>query len=164
MTNMKTSNNGIIHITICEGKFIRNRLHMMYKDSGGLPTIGYGHLLTQSENTSGKITINNVSLDWANGLTEEQADQLLAQDLVVPEQLINTNVTVDLTQHQFDALVSFTFNVGDGAFESSTLLKVLNQGQYDQIPTQMRRWVYAGGHIVPGLAFRREADIRMWNS
>jgi lysozyme len=77
---------------------------------------------------------------------------------------VNESVTVPLNQNQFDALVSFSFNVGDNAFRGSTLLKLLNQGQYDQVPAQLRRWVRDNGHVVQGLINRREKEIVLWNT
>lgn len=65
---------------------------------------------------------------------------------------------VPLTQQQFDALVSFAFNVGNGAFCDSTLLKRLNAGQYDAVPAQLNRWVKAGGKTLEGLVTRRAAE------
>src|ERR1051325_11027211 len=95
----------------------------IYKDSAGLPTIGVGHLLTKSELSSGKITINGVPVEYTDGLTEQQVTDLLAQDLKPASSAVNSGVKVPLNQDQFDALVSFTFNVGVGAFNGSTLLK-----------------------------------------
>jgi lysozyme len=89
---------------------------------------------------------------------------LLGQDLEGAERTVNEAVTVPLNQNQFDALVSFTFNVGNGAFRGSTLLKLLNQRQYDQVPTQLRRWVMDNGHVVQGLVNRREKEIALWNA
>jgi len=135
-----------------------------YPDSGGAPTIGIGHLLTQSERTSGKIVIGGQALDYRDGLTEQQCWDLLDQDLDVAERAVNAAVTVALNQNQFDALVSFTFNVGEGAFRGSTLLKLLNQGQYSEVPAQLRRWVRDNGQIVQGLVNRREKEIVLWNT
>jgi lysozyme len=135
----------------------------VYKDSAGLPTIGVGHLITQSEKTSGAIVINGLAVEYANGLTDQQVLDLLGQDVQPAEQAVNNGVKVALNQDQFDALVSFTFNTGTGAFSSSTLLKVLNQGQYDQVPNQLRRWNKAGGQVVQGLVNRRENEIKLWN-
>ena len=135
----------------------------VYKDSAGLPTVGVGHLLTKSELSSGKITINGVPVSYENGLTEQQVTDLLAQDVQPAAAAVNNNVKVPLDQNQFDALVSFTFNVGVGAFTGSTLLKLLNQGQYDQVPDQLLRWTRAGGQVVQGLVNRRNNEIKLWN-
>lgn len=135
----------------------------LYKDSVGLPTIGVGHLLTKSELTSGKILIDGLPVQYSGGLTDQQALDLLSQDVKPAEQAVNTGAKVALTQNQFDALVSFTFNVGVGAFTGSTLLKVLNQSQYAGVPDQLRRWTRAGGQVVQGLVNRRENEIKLWN-
>lgn len=136
----------------------------VYWDSGGVPTIGIGHLLTRSERTSGKIIIRGQPVDYRNGLTEQQCWDLLDQDLDDTEKIINEAVTVLLNQNQFNALVSFAFNVGAAAFQNSTLLKLLNQGQYDQVPAQLRRWVKDSGKIVQGLVNRRDKEIALWNT
>jgi lysozyme len=135
----------------------------VYKDSAGLPTIGVGHLLTRSELTSGKIVIDGVPVQYSAGLTNQQALDLLGQDVKPAERAVNTGVKVTINQNQFDALVSFTFNVGVAAFTSSTLLKVLNQQQNDQVPTQFLRWVRSGGQVVQGLLNRRQNEISLWN-
>lgn len=136
----------------------------VYLDSGGAPTIGIGHLLTRSERTSGKIVIREMELDYREGLTEQQCWELLDQDLSVVVTTVNNAVTVPLSQNQFDTLVSFTFNVGDGAFRNSTLLKLLNQEKYDQVPTQLKRWIMDNGQVVRGLINRREKEITLWNT
>ena len=128
----------------------------------GLKTIGVGHLLTQDELSSGKITIGETVVRYAGGITEQQVYDLLGQDLARFDQTVNDKVTVLLKQFQFDALVSFSLNVGAGAFSSSTLLKVLNQGNYDEVPAQLRRWVFSGGNKVQGLVNRRENEVKLW--
>ncbi|SFB65317.1 lysozyme [Azotobacter beijerinckii] len=132
-----------------------------YLDSGGAPTIGIGHLLTRSERTSGKIAILGQAFAYRNELTEQQCWDLLDQDLDDTERTVNKAVTVPLNQNQFDALVSFAFNVGNGAFLGSTLLRLLNQGKYDQVPAQLRRWNRDNGHIVQGLINRRDKEIAL---
>jgi len=97
-------------------------------------------------------------------LTDQQALDLLSQDVQPAEKAVNAGVKVALNQNQFDALVSFTFNVGVGAFTSSTLLKVLNQSQYGAVPDQLRRWNKAGGNVVQGLVNRRANEISLWNA
>lgn len=134
-----------------------------YHDSADLPTIGVGHLLKKDELSSGKIVIDGVPVKYANGLTQEQVSALLEQDLRPAEQAVNAGVKVSLNQNQFDALVSFTFNTGNQAFTGSTLLKLLNQGNYGEVPAQLRRWTRSGGKVVPGLVNRREHEISLWN-
>jgi lysozyme len=135
---------------------------IMYKDAAGLPTIGVGHLLKQDELASGKININGVPVEYAAGLSDEQVTALLGQDLEPAENAVNSGAKVELSQNQFDALVSFTFNTGTQAFADSTLLKMLNQGNYDAVPDQLRRWVRAGGNVIQGLVNRRENEIKLW--
>ena len=135
-----------------------------YLDSGGAPTIGIGHLLTRSERTSGKIIIQGEAWVYRDGLTEQQCWDLLDQDLDGAERTVNETVAVSLNQNQFDALVSFVFNVGEGAFRGSTLLKLLSQGQYDDVPAQLRRWIRDNGHVVQGLVNRREKEIALWST
>lgn len=135
----------------------------VYRDSAGLPTIGVGHLLTRSELTSGKIIINGVPVKYSGGLTQQQVNDLLAQDVGPAEQAVGDGVKVARNQNQFDALTSFTFNVGIAAFRGSTLLRMLNQGQYDQVPAQLLRWTRAGGQVVPGLLNRRQNEIKLWS-
>ncbi len=154
---MKMSANGKKLLSQWEG--LRNKV---YKDVAGLPTIGVGHLLTKEEINSGKITIDGEPVEYDAGLDDEQVIALLSQDLNRFEQAVSEGVHVPLNQNQFDALVAFTFNIGVGAFEKSTLLKELNQGRYDEVPEQMRRWVKAGGKTVAGLVNRRENEITLW--
>jgi lysozyme len=104
-----------------------------------------------------------VAVPYASGLTDQQVLDLLSQDVQPAENAVNAGVKVALNQNQFDALVSFTFNVGVGAFSGSTLLKVLNQGDYDGVPAQLSRWNKAGGKVVQGLVNRRDNEIKLWN-
>jgi lysozyme len=156
---MKMSETGLKLLAQWEGTEL-----MVYKDVAGLPTIGVGHLLTQDELSSGKIIIQDSAVRYADGLNKEQVMQLLAQDIEEVEKFVNDQVEVDLKTHQFDTLVSFTFNVGRFAFKNSTLLKLLNQGNYDEIPYQLARWVYSGGRKIRGLINRRKNEIDLWNS
>ena len=138
---MKTSTKGIALIKSAEGLRLK-----AYPDpgTGGLPwTIGYG-------STSG-VTRNMV-------ITEVQAEQMLAADLVRFERIVERLVQVPLPQGQFDALVSFTYNVGEGNFTNSTLLRKLNAGDTPGAAEQFSRWVHAGGKVLPGLVKRRAAE------
>ena len=134
----------------------------MYLDSAGLPTIGAGHLLTRAELRSGKVTIRGHAIPWGMGLAEHECLVLLDDDARLAVAAVNRMVTVPLTQDGFDALVSFTFNSGSGALQSSTLLKRLNAGHLDKVPEQLRRWVHCAGKTVPGLVNRREAEVALW--
>lgn len=114
-----------------------------YPDSTGIPTIGYGH-------TKG------VSLGMT--CTQAQAEQWLQQDINYAASEVNKHVTVPLTQHQFDALVDFTFNCGAGNLDHSTLLKLVNTGDFTHAANEFERWDKAGGKVVAGLLRRRLAE------
>ena len=114
-----------------------------YQCSAGVWTIGYGHTKDVVE---GKI------------ITQEQAEEMLIDELHEYENYINDYVTVALSQNQFDALVSWVYNLGPANLKASTLLKVLNQGEYEDVPTQIKRWNKAGGKVLEGLIRRREAE------
>ena len=158
LQKIKFSLDAGIFLTVLEG--IQRHF---YLDVANYATIGIGHLLTQSERMSGKITIAGRSIEWRLGLTDLQCLQLLSQDVAKREKAVRDLVTTPINQHQFDALVVFVFNIGRGAFRRSTLLRLLNQGHYDAVPDQMRRWVYADGKVVEGLRVRREATIKLWS-
>jgi len=142
------------------------KLHAHY-DAGGLLTIGIGHLLTKSELTSGKIqTSEDDNIRWQDGITEIQALEILSDDLRDAEADVNELVRVGLKQNQFDALVSFVFNVGGQAFANSTLLRMLNTApnfDYSFVPVQLRRWNKVNGQTVKGLISRREKEISLWS-
>ncbi|AVF36715.1 lysozyme [Rahnella sikkimica] len=122
-----------------------------YQDVVGKWTIGYGHLILPEESFPAPIP-------------EAQADALLRQDLGISEKAVNQYVIVALTQNQFDALVSFTFNLGVGNLKNSTLLKVLNARQYQDAAEQFLRWDKAGGKQVAGLTRRRSAERALFIS
>ena len=121
-----------------------------YKDVGGKLTIGYGHLIRPGE--------------YFSVLSEQEAEILLRQDLLVAEAIVKKNVKVRLTPHQYSALVSLVFNIGQGHFENSTLLEVLNAGDYAQAAEQFMRWVHVDGTRVKGLVNRRIAEKQMFTS
>ena len=139
-------------------------VYLMYRDSAGLPSIGVGHLLTKDELRSGKIELTPEAVDWHMGLTEAQVDALLRRDLDAAEIAVGTGVHVSLSQPQFDTLVSFAFNVGRNAFRNSTLLRLLNAGDYGAVPGQLRRWVHSAGQRDPILVKRREDEILQWEA
>lgn len=138
----KTSPKGIDLIKQFEG-FRRNA----YQDSAGVWTIGYGHTRTARQ---GMI------------ISRTQGEELLKKDLVRFEKAVRDRVTVPLNQNQFDALISLAFNIGVGAFGGSTLLKRLNQGDYNGAANEFKRWVHAGGRRLKGLVNRREKERQLF--
>ena len=144
---MKTSANGIAHIKEFEG--FRGKRYLCPANK---PTIGYGHVIVDSE----RATLWNVEL------TEDQATKLLMKDLVRFEDAVSAMVAVPLTQGQFDALVSFAYNLGEAKLRSSTLLKLLNAGDYDGARKQINRWVYSNGKKLEGLIRRRARETEMF--
>lgn len=96
--------------------------------------------------------------------TSQQADTWLKEDCLVAELTIGANVKVPLSQNQFDALVSFIFNLGSAKFEGSTLLKKLNAGDYAGAADEFGKWVNAGGRKLAGLVKRRAAEKALFLS
>ncbi len=123
----------------------------VYICPAGHPTIGYGHLVKPHERER-----------FARGITAEQAEALLRQDVESAERAVLRIITVSLTEGQFDALVSFTFNLGAGALQRSTLRRKVNRGDHAAVPAELRKWVWAGGRKLEGLARRREAEARRY--
>lgn len=119
-----------------------------YQDTGGVWTIGYGH--TGPEVHQGLV--------W----TQDQADAALLRDTASAQAAVRGNVSVPLTQGQYDALTSLVMNIGTGAFARSTLLRLLNQGNYRGAADQFLRWNMDNGHVVPGLTNRRMAERKMF--
>lgn len=120
----------------------------VYKCPAGLPTIGYGHLIKQGE--------------VLNSVTEDEAEELLRHDVQVAEKAVLRLINIPLTDGQFDALVSFTFNLGSGSLQSSTLRRKVNRQEHDQAPIQLRRWVWSGGRKLKGLQLRRDAESTLY--
>jgi lysozyme len=134
----------------------------VYKDAAGLPTIGVGHLLTADERAKGHIVVNGQAIKFGAGITENQVQALLIQDLRKFVSAVNDLVQVELEPNQFDAIVSFAFNVGIEAFRKSSVLRALNQNFFADIPDELRRWKNAGGVEIAGLSIRRENEIKLW--
>jgi lysozyme len=134
-----------------------------YRDSAGLWTVGAGHCLTKDELSAGKIYCGDQVLRWKDGpLTDDEIDRLLAEDVGWAEAAVEVAVRVPLSQDQFDCLVLWTFNIGANAMRESTLVKKLNDWRYTEVPDELRRWVRAGGQVLPGLVRRREREIAHW--
>jgi lysozyme len=146
--NMKTSVEGLALIKKFEGLELE-----AYQCAAGVWTIGYGHT---KDVQPGDV--------WS----ESHANHMLEVELEEFEEYINDNVTVALSQNQFDALVSWVYNLGPANLKASTMLKVLNSGDYEGVPAQIKRWNKAGGKVLQGLIRRREAEAllfigRDWN-
>jgi lysozyme len=129
----------------------------LYNDPGGHCTIGYGHLVHHGRCNGSEPARFKQGISQAEGLA------LLRDDAAGAARTVGSAVRVALNQHQFDALASFTFNVGSGAFQGSTLLALLNRGDYQSVPAQMRRWVNSGGQPVPGLVARRRSEGELFS-
>ena len=140
--NMAISQEGIALIKRFEGCELKS-----YRCSAGVPTIGYG-------------STKGVSMDME--ITQERAEALLIEDISDFEEEVNKCVKVPLTQNQFDALISWTFNLGPTNLKNSTLLKVLNNKDYEGVPAQIKRWNKAGGKVLQGLIRRREAEALLF--
>lgn len=119
-----------------------------YRCPSGVWTVGYGHTRTAREGMR---------------ITQQEAELLLDRDLSDVASRVRRLVRVPLTQHQFDALCSFVFNVGPAAFGRSTLLRKLNEGDYESVPNELMRWVYSGGRRLAGLVNRRAAEAGLWS-
>jgi lysozyme len=121
-----------------------------YKCSASVKTIGYGHVIKDTEDIGDKISKN-------------QAESLLDRDLDKAHNvLFHYCRGLDLNHHQQAALISFIFNLGAGAFQSSSLRQKLNRGEYALASDEFLRWVHAGGKRVNGLVRRRQAERELF--
>ncbi|WP_297478418.1 lysozyme [Ferrovum sp.] len=140
---MKYSQTGLLFTKKEEGERL-----VAYQDSVGVWTIGVGHIRGVYEGMTA---------------TDAQVMAWLAEDISFCEDAINQVVNVPLTQGQFDALVDFAFNLGIGALESSTLLKMVNSGDFSDAAKQFPRWDHAGGKELEGLLLRREGEESLFD-
>ena len=148
---LAVSKQGLEHIAEFEG--FRPKL---YNDPAGHATIGFGHLVHK-----GKID-GSEPAEFRKGISRERALELLRADAATAEAAVRSAVAVPLAQHQFDALVSFVFNVGAGAFRKSTLLQRINAGNHATVRSELARWNKGGGKVLPGLVRRREAEADLY--
>lgn len=119
-----------------------------YRNFAGEPwTIGYGFVDGVREGDT---------------MSREDADMRFEHEIIPYEQAVNSLITWPMTQNQFDALVSFTYNLGEGSLRSSTLRKRVNSGQHDKVESEFLRWCHAGGKKVQGLLNRRKAEAAMF--
>lgn len=162
---MKFSNQGIELLKKLEGCVKRGNMHVVYDDKTGRPidgnaplprgaTIGYGHLIKPGE-------------DFSGGITERIATELLRADIAAAERAVQNNVTVQLTQNQYDALVIFAYNIGANNFAKSTVIKYINNPNfhssiYPNLESAWRAWNKSGRRVMPGLVQRRNAELRLF--
>ena len=139
---MRISDEGISLIRHFEGCSLG-----AYLCPAGVWTIGYGHTR---------------SVKQGDVIDQEQAEALLIEDLEEFEGYVNSMVEVALKQNEFDALVSWVFNLGPGNFKESTLLNRVNYGPMSDVPYQIKRWNKAGGKELAGLTKRRAAEAALW--
>lgn len=145
---MKASKNCIALIKVSE-----NFEPFPYLCPAGVPTIGYGST-RYADGSKVKMTDPPIN--------EPEACDLMLANLGEYEAAVNRYVTVPLRQGQFDALVDFAYNAGAQSLRSSTLLKMLNAGDYEGAARQFRRWVFADGKVMTGLVKRRAAETALF--
>ena len=139
---MQISQHGIDLIKRFEGCSLK-----AYRCPAGVLTIGYGH--------TNKVLADDV-------ITQEEAETLLKKDLIIHCNNVSKLVRAPLNQNQFDALVSFEYNVGYGNFSGSSLLRLLNARDYKGAAEQFDRWIYAGKTVLQGLVNRRKAEKELF--
>ncbi len=123
-----------------------------YLCPAGKLTIGYGHVVRPNEQFP------------ASGISEEEAEIILKQDVNYSQAMVNHCVLTSLTQHQFDALVSLVYNIGVKAFVNSTLLQYLNEGNTQAAADEFGHWVYSNGEELAGLVTRRAAESKFFKA
>jgi len=163
----KMSDDGINWLKDKENKVSdKQGKHIIYDDQTGKPintneplpkgaTIGYGHLIKQGE-------------DFRNGINEKTATELLCTDIAVAERAVRDNITVPLTQNQFDALTSLAYNIGAKNFANSTVVKYINNPNfhssvYPNLESAWKAWNRSQGQISNGLIKRRQNEWDMYN-
>lgn len=134
----------------------------VYADPVGLLTIGIGHLLTQSEISSGNITINGKRVNYKKGITRKEVMDLKTQDAQRFINALNAVIKVPVTQTMFDAMASLAFNIGSGAFSRSTLLRKLNARDYQGAANEFLKWNKSKGKVLSGLTRRRTAERQLF--
>tara|TARA_R100000654_G_scaffold71182_1_gene101909 strand:+ start:194 stop:640 length:447 start_codon:yes stop_codon:yes gene_type:complete len=142
MTDMNISKEGLSLIKKFEGCELE-----AYLCPAGVWTIGYGHTKDVKE---------------GDKINRDEADYLLQEEMIEYESYINDFVEVPLEQNQFDALCSWVYNLGPTNLKNSTMLRVLNEEKYADVPQEIKRWNKAGGEVLDGLIKRREAEAKMF--
>lgn len=146
----QASSDGLVEVKVFEGYS-----PFPYKDIAGWPTIGHGHLILKGEK-------------FPQPLLPEDAEKLLLKDMTKSQAAVNRYVLIDLWQSQFDALNSWTFNLGSGTLQKSTMLKRVNAERHGEVPSEMKRYNKARDPktnqlvVSRGLDIRREAEGRLY--
>lgn len=164
---VKLDDDGINMLKKLEGSVTKDDKHVIYDDKTGKPvdtnktlpsgaTIGYGHLIKQGEN-------------FRNGISEIKATELLRADIAIAERAVRDNITVPLSQNQFDALTSLAYNIGTKNFADSTVVKYVNNPDlknttYPTLESAWKTWNKSGGHVMTGLSNRRNEEWNMFNN
>ena len=164
--DMKMSDDGINMLKKLEGSVTKDDKHVIYDDKTGKPvdtnktlpsgaTIGYGHLIKPNE-------------DFRNGISESKATELLRADIAIAERAVRDNITVPLSQNQFDALTSLAYNIGSKNFANSTVVKYVNNSNfhssvYPNLESAWKAWNRSQGEISNGLINRRQNEWVMYN-
>lgn len=151
---MKTSAHGLDIIKKYEG--FKPKL---YNCPAGHCTIGYGHLVHR-----GPVDGRACEQPFQNGLTPSQADALLQKDVEFSEMVVMKDVKVPLNQNQFDALVDFVFNLGEGTLQTSTLLQLLNENDYKDVHEQIERFDHANHKELRQLHERRDEEANLFDT
>ena len=141
-SNMQISQEGLALIKKFEGCELE-----AYKCPAGVWTIGYGHTKDVKE---------------GDKINKDEANYLLQEEMIEFESYIDDMVEVELNQSQYDALCAWVYNLGPSNLGSSELLKVLNEGKYEEVPQQIKRWNKANGEVLTGLIRRREAEALLF--
>ena len=163
---MKMSDNGIEWLKKLEGAVKLNGKHVIYDDATGksvpagapLPvgaTIGYGHLIKPAE-------------DFSKGLTEQEATELLRSDIAAVERAVQDNITAQMSQPQYDALVSLAYNIGASGFKNSTVVKYINNpdfhsAKHPDLESAWNTWNRTQGAVSNGLIRRRQNEWNLYN-
>ena len=164
---MNFSDNGIRLLKKLEGCVKIGDMHVIYDDKTGRPinpigmlppgaTIGYGHLIKNGENFMG-------------GIDESVATELLRSDIAMAERAVKNNITVSLTQNQYDALVILAYNIGANNFANSTVVKYINNpnfhsSKYTTLESAWRAWNKSAGREMAGLNKRRDQELKLFYS
>jgi len=164
VSNMPISKRGVEFL-----KKIETAVPHIYPDASGF-SVGYGHFLSKQDLSTKTVVIKSKNVSISSPLSQASMDSLLEQDLQWVDWAIKRHVQPTLAQHQYDALASFVFNIGEPAFAKSTLLREINAKRLDSVPTEMRRWIHATDPrtkkkvIKSALVSRREKEAMLWDN